>query len=280
MNLKIIVVLIFSIQLYACSKNVKKINLTESSELAEKLQEEDKKQPVSITVSQAFFVSNKLQVKVIIEAKTDLPADKIAIKIAALKEGEVIEEQVKLAKEVLEEPEIKANQRLIIPFELQSEDFNEYQIQCSWGEEAVALMQNATKKFSEKKQVSPLPEIKNIELLSLEQVELVEKNSRCKKQPCPISYSISSMLVNKTGFNASGIKLAVGIDWAKDGQLPKAINDFEAAKESEEILDLGDSLLPPFAEKKVKVDIDRELPKTSGGKYYPYIRIVEFSSKK
>ena len=57
-------------------------------------------------------------------------------------------------------------------------------------------------------------------------VVLIEKNSSCKKQPCAISYSISSILVNKTEFNF--IKDKLMFSWGVSST--DLLNNFEKLK--------------------------------------------------
>ncbi len=286
MKLKILVIFLLALEFVACARPVKTA-LKEDYLLTEDKLPQQKKQPFSVSVLQAFYVSNKLNVKVLLEANTNYPSNKIVIKLAALKKGEVVEEQLKLVSDLHEESEIKTNQRLIIPFEMQAEDFNEYQIHCSWGNDATILLDHF-RKYSEKNNSSETKIDSSAKDLQLEQVELLEKNDNCenptaklpKSPPCFHHYSISAALINKSATNLSQIKLAVGIVWAEEGKLPGVFKDFDPLMDSEEALDLEDYVLKASSEKKVKVDIDREVPKLSAGKFFPYIRIVEFKQKK
>lgn len=283
MKLKMLFIflLLLATQFLACSRAAKSTLKEDYLLAADNHNPPIKKQPLTLTVSQAFYVSNKLNVKVLLEANTDYPSNKIVIKISALKQGEIVEEQLKLVSELVEDSEIKTNQRLIIPFEMQAEDFNEYQIHCSWGNDAAMLIQQHSQNFPLK---NKNPEVKvdtPTKDIELERVELIERNQDCKNTTaCPLHYSISAVLINKSANNASNIKLAVGIVWAEVGKLPQVFKDFESLKDSEELLDLESYVLNAFSEKKVKVDIDREVPNLSAGKFFPYIRIVEFNSKK
>lgn len=235
--------------------------------------EEHKKNPFNISVTQAFYVSNKLKVKVLLESDSDFNSNKIALKITALKQGEVIEEQVKFLSDITEEERIKSGQRFIVPFEIEAQDFSEYQIQCSWGEDVNNISKSSVKHRQENNENSNA-----LSNLSLEKVELLEKQKSCKKVPCPLNFSITTFLTNHSNKVINNIKLAVGIAWSENQETPKIPKDLDPKQDSEEILDLGSFNLAVNAEKRVNVDIDRDLPNLSNKRFYPYIRIVEFNT--
>jgi hypothetical protein len=105
-----------------------------------------KQSPLSVTIAQAFFAEDQLHVKVHLRASVEVPADKIAIGIAGLREGDVVEEEVKLLKEVIGEQALKPEQVISVSFILSEKALSEYQIRCSWGADAAKYYSEVKKR--------------------------------------------------------------------------------------------------------------------------------------
>jgi hypothetical protein len=107
--------------------------------------------PLSLSVAQAFYVGERLQVKVKLETKIKLPASQIVVSILGLKEGRIVEQHDQRLSAVTSDAELAPGAALLLPFELTVKDLSEYQIQCRWGKDAEHVAED----------VQALPEIES-----------------------------------------------------------------------------------------------------------------------
>ena len=262
-----------------------------------------KEPPLSVSVAQAFFVGEKLQVKVRVEAKTTLPTDEVVLSVVGLKEGQVVETHDIALNQVLHTASIYSGQSALASFELESQDLSEYQLQCRWGADAVqqlskniaaAPKQTAAESVEPPQQttaaaepaLNPEQAIAPPELaqraslaaqpgrLELQNVELDEESSACAKPPCDKYYTLHARVVNQSAEALREVTLGVGLAWAEGNNLPRPPADYSEKQAREEAVALKGVVMKPGDGKKLKIKINRPVPFVPGGSFYPYIRIV------
>ena len=269
-----------------------------------------KEAPVQISVAQSFYVGDILHIKVRVGAKTSLPTDRLIVGITALKEGQVVETHFSRLLEETGQALLRSGDSALIPFELSTQDSSEYQIQCSWGEEAEALwsklgnptVASATAEASAAQPDAramaptdpasgeilsanipvdgptpvkpPLPG-KSGEEAAIEDVALDEQEDACANPPCDRRYTLAARIVNHGSTPIQNVRVAVGFSWSESAQRPKAPPKGKEQQPGEELVDLGDKALQPGQGRKLKVKVARAVPVVPGGAFLPYIRLLD-----
>ena len=80
--------------------------------------ETDKTSPLEINVAQAFFVKNKLEIKVLLTAKEEMSAENINLTAFGLNKGNIIEKVSKNVQSELKRNRIRKNEVLAMFFSL------------------------------------------------------------------------------------------------------------------------------------------------------------------
>lgn len=99
--------------------------------------------PMSIDIVQAYLEQGRLHVKARLEAKTNIQTSGVVLQLTGLKDGEVTEEQIQRLSEITPVNDLSAGQAVSAQFELSTPALTEYQLRCSWGADAVALLSKA-----------------------------------------------------------------------------------------------------------------------------------------
>lgn len=244
-----------------------------------------KQAPLSIEVAQAFFDQEKLNVKVVVTTHTEInPAD-IVIGIAGLRDGELVEETYKKISEVVASEELDAETKLIVRFELVSKDLSEYQVKCSWGKDARELWAKLTPSIDAPATESRAalanqkldPEILKTPALSgnleLSELDIQSEELPCVIPPCDLSYTVVGKFFNGKEKTASTAKLAVGLYWANEGQLPQLPQATDTINENEEIVNVALGL-ESRESATIRVKLNRSVPQVPGGSFIPHVRLI------
>ena len=268
--------------------------------------------PLSVSVAQAFYADDRLNIKVRVLAKTELPSDELVVSIVGLREGHTIEKKHQRIGKLLEHATIRGGESVLVPFELEGRELSEYQVQTRWGSDAVdfaeedtvpdkvetaapvppdarALAPNAPTHPDES--AAPPVDLNPDEIpivtpsaqakpappegrLELRNVQLVSDDRGCTKPPCDLHYVIHARAVNEAAVPIGKLQLAVGFAWSESESLPKPPERGLPKQPREELVDLGTLVLSAGEGKKLKIRINRGVPEVPGGAFLPYIRIV------
>jgi hypothetical protein len=90
--------------------------------------------PVEVSVAQAFFDNESLNVKVHLKTLTEMDPSNIVVGVSGLKEGTLVEESFQRVSEVVQETTLEEQSVVALRFKLSSEHLSEYQVKCNWGE--------------------------------------------------------------------------------------------------------------------------------------------------
>lgn len=111
--------------------------------------------------------------------------------------------------------------------------------------------------------------------LEISDIDIVSDVISCKAEPCDISYTVYANLINNSSQSIDTVKIAVGLYWANEGQLPKIPEASNRLLSSEELVELSDVSLASGRSQKVKMKLDRNVPQVPGGSFIPHIRLLE-----
>ena len=276
--------------------------------------EEQKLAPIQVEVAQAFRAKDKLTVKVLLESRTYINPTDIIVILSGLEEGSVVEEQFQQVSDVVSGA-LKPEQRVSLLFSLNANRLTEYQVQCSWGEDARKVLAQKMKKAREtmrsslrktkplvqaKKPLKPKPETPVAEQktemakkptpvlekntyeggsLVLDNIVVEREEAACDTSPCDILYTLTAQLVNSSEASISSIELALGLNWVSENQQAKVPEKLSPLTKGEERIALSDVTLVPQQTKKVRVSVDRAVPVVEGGEFLPHLRLLNFEIK-
>jgi len=266
-----------------------------------------KEAPVQLSVAQSFYVGDTLHIKVRVAAKTSLPTDRLVVGITALREGQIVETHYSRLLEETGQALLRSGESALIPFQLTSQDSSEYQIQCSWGEEAAALWSKvggaaaqtgeavaAASQAPDARAMAPISEAPTDlplnapdpvkpplpgasgEEAAIEDVALDEQEDACAQPPCDRRYTLTARVVNHGASPITNVRLAVGFSWSESAQRPKSPPKGKEQQDGEELVDLGSKALQPGQGRKLRVKVARAVPVVPGGAFLPYIRLLDW----
>lgn len=89
--------------------------------------------PVEVSVAQAFFDSNDLNVKVHLKTLKEMDPQNIIVGVSGLKEGKLVEESYQRVSDVIATDTLDEDSLVALRFTLSSGDLSEYQVKCNWG---------------------------------------------------------------------------------------------------------------------------------------------------
>jgi hypothetical protein len=263
----------------------------------------EREAPLELKVAQAFFDEEDLVVKVHLTAKTAMRADEIVVGVVGLEEGNVVEEKLQFVNEVVSQEILAPQSVTALRFTLTAKNLSEYQIRCSWGDEVqkvkaaaadlaaieeqlrnssrASLSKNPAQVDTREPPHPPVmmpPRIVRPAMperpLSLEQVEIQEDRGDCREEPCESYFTIHATIKNHTNGLIQGVRLAVGIYWAKTGRLPQLPAVDASLRPSEELVTLDTLELDSEQSKRVRIKVDRKIPRVPGGSFIPHVRLL------
>ncbi|MCC6954525.1 MAG: hypothetical protein IT290_10445 [Deltaproteobacteria bacterium] len=260
---------------------------------------ENKEAPVSLDVKNAFISGGKLHVNVVLESRTDIPSDSVAVYVRGLKEGKLVSETVKRASESALGPVLESGSRVAFQFELDASTISEYQAACSWGDEAVALFKGTAPSVAPVAvaEVSApndsVPQVttaaksdasgdagrddgRDDGAVRLSEVFIDSNAVECATPPCDILYTLRTDLMNDSPFVTAGIRLALSINWANSGETPSLPEEGSDLLPNEDEIVLGDVVLAPGESKQIRLAVDKPLPVLEFGSFIPHLRLVDY----
>jgi hypothetical protein len=239
--------------------------------------EKAEKNPVEVDISQAYYSGETLNLKVYVRALTEVPTSEIVVAAIGLSEGTIVEQHIKKLSDFYSGEFVKKDQKIALSFQLGNKKLSEYQVNCSWGNEAKQLLaQTAVPTLD--------PGVNNIRAridgeVSLREVELIKHPIKCPAEPCDIMYSINSKVVNGTNSSIEDIKLALGIFWVDETKKMSAPSGGQELLDGEEVVSLEKLHLGSGEAKSLRISVDRPIPVVPGGDFFPYLRILSYSAK-
>lgn len=243
----------------------------------------EKKAPLSVDVAQAFFDQEKLNIKIILSTHTEVDPSQIVLGVSGLSDGELVEETYKKLSDVVAGDLLEADSKIAVRFELTQKDLTEYQVRCSWGNEAKDLWAKLTpaeqKQEPQDARASLATSKDNLNLpalsgkLELSNLDIQSEQLQCVLPPCDLSYTVVGKFYNGTENVAQKAKLAVGLYWANDGQVPQIPDSNEQVNENEEVVEVALGLQSRETA-TIRVKLDRSVPQVPGGSFIPHVRLI------
>jgi hypothetical protein len=232
------------------------------------IQDRTKEPPLDLQITQSFVQASKLHVKVLVNAKTDFPADEVIVSLFGLRDGEIVEKQTKLMSEEINSRELSNGQSVVLYFVLNKTDLSEYQVKCSWGKDALEIIASI--------KAGSIEPTTNVNVF-LDEIEIVEQTVSCNIAPCDIFYTLFGTINNQSDNRIPEIDLAIGLFWVNEGQTLPSIEAHTKLAPNEEVISLSNINLAPGESRKVRVTVDRGVPILPGGKFIPRLRILDHS---
>jgi hypothetical protein len=271
--------------------------------------------PVLLSLSQAYILDRTIMLKMQIEAKTRVETGSTVVGLIGLKEGAMKEEQYVILSSLVPKDYLFPNERIIVPFSLESGDLTEFQAKLFWGKEGREVIQNkifledsddlgiqdpfiiedasAVSSISEtdgtvdKINLLPPDPVRPsmvydpreniLEYLRIDEMEIYEEDLVCDFSRCPKKIKMKGVLKNITTINVSKVQLAFGLFWVPDGKLPLLPDEGAKKKASEEALSFGDKILEPNEGVEFEVQIGRPVYTIPGGDFMPHVRVLDYS---
>jgi hypothetical protein len=244
--------------------------------------------PIKLTLAQAFSVQKSLFVKANIEILDDIAAEDVVIGAIGLKEGLLKEEQYTPLSKVWNKKIITKGTSIVVPFEWPISNITEFQLKCSWGEEAKKVYVEGDLNPPEPKKAELTPSIitsedgETIERglakkgIIIDSINVEEETEECNSPPCKKKVKIRAIVKNLRDTTLTHLSLAFGLFWTSEGKVPKLPKDYEARLPNEEELTFGELNLPSGGSIPFNVNIGRSVSEVKGGEFRPHIRILSF----
>jgi hypothetical protein len=224
--------------------------------------------PVRVVITRSEVLDDNLLVEVQLQAKTEIPSKVLAVSLIGLNDGVKVSQVTRPVSEVWSQPKIESGDRVKLEFQMPASGLEEYQVVCSWGDEAKNLLAASAAPDS------ALPS-SGFPALLLTNVVVDAESETCPSPPCALKYSIRAELVNSSAVESkTDISLALGLFWAEKGQAPAFPGDAAPLSLNEEKIKLDGVVLPPGGSQKLNVEVDRDVPVVDGGAFVPHLRIL------
>ena len=237
--------------------------------------------PLSFEVQQSFIdADNDLHVKVVLTPKIRLSASEVSMALLGLSEGTLADKQILQASDIFAGESIEPGERLAFHFEIPAEGLSEYQIKCSWGEDAKASTSPSTPETAQQAmggqaatpQMASKPTNQGV---TLENLTLEKKSTPCEQTPCDVFFTLQGELKNSTPDNVNSVEIAVRLIWVNEGEQAPVIQGSVPVGPEDELVELSNLELLPGAEKKIRISIDRAVPQVPGGRFEPSVRLIQ-----
>lgn len=224
--------------------------------------------PLKLEVAQEFVENGELNVKLLVEPLVSLRSSQVLLRIKGLKDGNVIEKKEQVLSESAAKEIVSPGEKYSMRFQLRADGLSEYQIECSWGDDARGAG------LAKMADVPPVPTHPGVELV---QVVLESSDTACDKPPCDKMFTLTGNLENGDDVSIGRVQLALGVFWVeKDGAeppFPAALSELDL---NEEKIELNGLEVPAHSTKKVRVNLDRALPQLDTGGFVPHLRLLSF----
>lgn len=244
--------------------------------------------PLKVEIAQAFFDHGKLNVKVRLQAKTSVNPAEVVVLLSGLREGSVVEEKAERLDSAFADKVMDSGETAVLRFELDSSDLTEYQVQCSWGSDAISLISDknlraslSTGEVGQAKADGSQDGTPSIEqqaeaAFSLTEIKLEAQESSCSNPPCDKMFTIYGSLINRTQSDVGEVQLALGLFWTNEGAKVSEIQAQAPKLENEEVIQLEDVVVKPGEKKRIRVKVDKPVPIVPGGAFVPRLRLLGF----
>lgn len=244
--------------------------------------------PFELEIAQSFVdAAGNLNVKLYLTPLSALEPKNLLLSLVGLSEGEVLGEKQRLLSDFTEEPKLVPGKRVVALLELPAEGLREYQVRCSWGEDAqkLASSPNSSEKAVRQEATAPaLPSqssyqhsdaaLQEIAPLLLQDFNYEIEEPPCKKTPCERFFTLFATLRNNAPQTLLEVNLAAGFVWLNEGEKFPPVLDNSPLREGEEVIQLRNLNLRSGALKALRIAVDRPVPELEGGRYEPYLRIL------
>jgi hypothetical protein len=203
---------------------------------------------------------------------------------------------------------LRAEQSIVLLFTLRAQELSEYQVRCSWGEDARKYARHrpaqaapalpgeggqaprqiaAAEPQAGKPRDDLAADYRRASLATTKEaggVELTDVTIDEEQVPCPglapcaLRYTVKARLLNNSAGAVAGLALGIGLYWANQGQLPVIPERGMPATPNEKVMRFEDLSLPPGASKALRIHLDRDVPIVPGGAFVPHLRVLEFQN--
>lgn len=235
---------------------------------------EDNFSPVRLEIAQAFFENQKFHVKVYLLAEEPLDPSQFIVTVSGLRDSKVIEERIQRVGDFISSPHLKRGDMIALRFELGASDLSEFQVRCSWGEDARELIARRDLHIQKNEQGSS-----DEEAVQISDQRIETQNVSCTIPPCNQLYTVSALVINRLPQAVTDLELAAGLFLVdKGGEFLPVQAPGGMLEENEERISLGRLILAPGGQKKVRVTINRPVSSGAVGSFIPQLRILRYAS--
>jgi hypothetical protein len=167
-------------------------------------------------------------------------------------------------------------------------NITEFQLKCSWGEDAKKIYVEGNLNPPEPKKAELTPTIVSsaegqtierslpIKGIVIDSINVEEETEECNSPPCKKKVKIKAIVKNLSDSPLKHLSLAFGLFWTSEGKVPKLPKDYEAKLLNEEELTFGEINVPSGGSIPFSVNIGRSVSEVKGGEFRPHIRILSF----
>lgn len=235
--------------------------------------------PFIVSIEDSYKRSGRIFVFSKFKALQKIDTKKIKIQLLGFNEEKIVSQDERDLSIFSDSSYIYEGQELAISMEIDGKDVSEYQLHVSWSDKENEEQVSSTESEKEEK----LKEV-NFNLNDLNKKEfylpkLVNTKERelrnfCKSKDCFYTLQIESELINPFEVEVSGFNLALSLVWQESGEELISNSVSTEKLEGEEIIDLQNLVLKAGQSRKIRLNIDREIPVKENGKYVPVLRVV------
>lgn len=209
--------------------------------------------PVSIVVSKAVETESQLTVDARLTALVPVETGLLDIKLSGVKAGEVQKSSTIALSEVVPENILPDGESALVSISIPKGDYDEFQVTASWGNKIIP-----TREF-----------VQDLELVDL---EFVEDSRTCSGVVCERRVTVKGALDNQTASKFEEAKIAVGIQWVKDGQKIAVRAQSSEPYPDEQVLEIGS--LSSGDRRSFVIELEKSLPELPGGSFEPTVRLL------
>jgi hypothetical protein len=242
--------------------------------------------PVELQIVSAESQVDGLLLKAEITSKKTFQSSALRIEGKGMKstgtEMGVISSKDILLSDQLGDIELREGDKKEFSLLLPGDGIEQYELSLLWGESKKDILSSTEEKVQRKtdqKEVSindtnvettvaPTP----VTPQNLPEV-LVLNPRICTAQDCE---NFQVEIINQTSNIIHGLVLVSGVIWNSDGNQVQPPEDFKPVRTNENEMDLSQIELLPTQKQEISIKLSKKLPKVSGGKFVPYVRIAKF----
>lgn len=236
--------------------------------------------PIELSVAGAEVINGTLHVHVVARAKAAVDARRVVVALKGMnRESVAVEDARLLGREIGSDP-LEAGRDYRLELTLPAKGLTDYQVQCSWGDDAAAytgLVGGGSGESHDAKSADR--RTRGFGGVEFDSYQVSERPmDGCSGANCESVCSVSALLANHGTASRKGIVLALGVVWVGEGEnVPELPREAEAG-DNEQMVNLPGVVLEPGASKQLRLTLDRPIPKVPGGAFVPTLRVLGFDA--